>query len=872
MLLSLAIWIPMVAGVLVLVLGERYARWTALVGSMLGFVVTLPLYWGFDASSSAMQFVEFGHWIERFNVNYHLGVDGISVLFVLLNSFITVLAVTASWSQVDNRVAQYYAAFLILSGMLNGVFEALDAVLFYVFFEGTLVPMFIIIGVWGGPNRVYASVKFFLYTLMGSLLMLVALLYLYGKSGGSFAILDWHKLPLPLGAQLLLFFGFLFAFAVKVPMWPVHTWLPDAHTEAPTAGSVVLAAILLKLGAYGFLRFSLPIMPDASRHLAWLMIALSVIAVVYIGFVALAQTDMKRLIAYSSISHMGLVTLGFFIFNAYGVEGGLVQMISHGFVSAALFLCVGVLYDRMHSRMIADYGGVVNTMPKFAGLMMLFAMANSGLPATSGFVGEFLVLLLAGACALMIVDLYVKSERRNASFGLAQIVLLLCALASLYVFLVQGQANYSRLLLFNGLFVSDTLSNLLKLLSCLAVWATLIYSRQYLVDRGLLRGEFLTLLLFSLLGMMVMISANSFLTMYLGLELMSLCLYAMVALDRDSAISTEAAMKYFILGALSSGLLLYGMSMIYGATGTLNISEVAQRVSQIADTTDRSLLVFGLVFMVAGIAFKLGAAPFHMWIPDVYQGAPTAITLVIGSAPKLAAFAMAVRLLVNGLLDLAQDWQQMLALLALLSMAIGNITAIAQSNIKRMLAYSTIAHMGFMLLGLLSGVVGGNLLNAADAYSTALFYVVVYVLMTLGSFGMLLYLSRKGFECENLDDFRGLNRRSPWFAFVMMVLMFSLAGLPPTAGFYAKLAVLSSAVQAGQLWLAVAAVILSLVGAFYYLRIVKLMYFDEPKETGPVPGHREMRLLLSVNALVLLVLGILPQGLMQLCYIAINTL
>src|SRR5712664_2159851 len=393
MLLSLAIWIPVVAGVLLLALGERHARWVALAGSILGFLVTLPLYWNFDVSSSAMQFVELVRWIERFNVNYHLGVDGISMLFVLLNSFITVLVVIASWSQVDNRVAQYYAAFLILSGMLNGVFEALDAVLFYVFFEGTLVPMFIIIGVWGGPNRVYASVKFFLYTLMGSLLMLVALLYLYGKSGGSFAILDWHKLPLPLDAQLLLFFGFLFAFAVKVPMWPVHTWLPDAHTEAPTAGSVVLAAILLKLGAYGFVRFSLPIMPDASRHLAWLMIALSVIAVVYIGFVALAQTDMKRLIAYSSISHMGLVTLGFFIFNAYGVEGGLVQMISHGFVSAALFLCVGVLYDRLHSRQIADYGGVVNTMPVFAAFMVLFALANTGLPGTSGFVGEFLVII-----------------------------------------------------------------------------------------------------------------------------------------------------------------------------------------------------------------------------------------------------------------------------------------------------------------------------------------------------------------------------------------------------------------------------------------------------------------------------------------------
>jgi NADH-quinone oxidoreductase subunit M len=394
--LSFSIWVPIVAGTIVLVAGEknpREAKVIALLGAIIGFAVTVPLVTGFQAGTSAMQFVELAPWIPRFNINYHLGVDGISVLFLLLNSFITVLVVIAGWEVIENKTAQYMAAFLVMSGLLNGTFAALDAVLFYVFFEATLIPMYLVIGVWGGPNRVYAAVKFFLYTLLGSLLMLLAFLYLYNKSGGSFAVLDYHKLPLPLNAQIALFVAFLMAFAVKVPMWPVHTWLPDAHVEAPTGGSAVLAAILLKLGAYGFIRFSLPILPDASHYLSGFMITLSLIAIAYIGLVALAQTDMKKLIAYSSISHMGFVTLGFFIFNAYGMEGGLVQMISHGFVSAALFLCVGVMYDRMHSRAIADYGGVVNTMPKFAALMMLFAMANCGLPATSGFVGEFMVIM-----------------------------------------------------------------------------------------------------------------------------------------------------------------------------------------------------------------------------------------------------------------------------------------------------------------------------------------------------------------------------------------------------------------------------------------------------------------------------------------------
>ena len=396
-LLSLAIWTPIVFGAVLLALGRdehaRAVRWIALIGALAGLLVTLPLYGGFQTGTAAMQFVEKAVWIERFNINYHLGVDGISFWFVPLTAFITVIVVLASWESITERVNQYMGAFLILSGLMIGVFTALDGMLFYVFFEATLIPMYLIIGIWGGPNKIYAAFKFFLYTLLGSLLMLIALIYLYNQSGGSFDIAAWHKMPLSSTAQTLLFFAFFAAFAVKVPMWPVHTWLPDVHVEAPTGGSAVLAAIMLKLGAYGFLRYSLPIAPDASREWAWLMIALSLVAVIYVGLVAMVQKDMKKLVAYSSVAHMGFVTLGFFIFNDLGVSGGLVQMIAHGFVSGAMFLSIGVLYDRVHSREIAAYGGVVNTMPNFTAFALLFAMANCGLPGTAGFVGEWMVIL-----------------------------------------------------------------------------------------------------------------------------------------------------------------------------------------------------------------------------------------------------------------------------------------------------------------------------------------------------------------------------------------------------------------------------------------------------------------------------------------------
>ncbi len=477
------------------------------------------------------------------------------------------------------------------------------------------------------------------------------------------------------------------------------------------------------------------------------------------------------------------------------------------------------------------------------------------------------IVVLAAIALLLVVDVFLPEGRRAVTYVLAQLSVLVAALASLVVVQLTGTAAAFA---FNDMFVSDPMANALKIFAYIAVAAVLVYTRGYLAERGLFRGEFFALVLVALLGMMVMISANSLLVLYLGLELLALSLYALVALDRDSKVATEAAMKYFILGALASGLLLYGMSMLYGATGTLEITRVAEAIA--AGDANRVLVGFAVVFLVAGLAFKLGAVPFHMWIPDVYQGAPGAVTLFIATAPKLAAFAITVRLLVNGLLNVALEWQQMLVILAVLSMALGNLAAIAQTSYRRMLAYSAIANMGFMLLGLATGVVGGNLYSAVDAYSAAMFYAVTYVLMSLAAFALPMLLSRAGFEAESLDDLRGLNRRSPWYAFLTLVTMFSLAGIPPTVGFYAKFAVIRAAVAADLVWLAVFAVVMSLVGAFYYLRVVKLMYFDEPAGDVPLRGDLDLRALLSVNGLAVLALGIAPDGLMAVCIAAIRAL
>src|SRR5437588_316956 len=672
--LSVTTFLPLLGALFIMALrGEeeaekRNARWIALWTTLITFAISLLLVWRFDPGSPEFQFVERRPWLGG-AITYHMGVDGISLPFVILTTGMLPLCIIASFEAVQKRVKEYMIAFLVLETLMVGTFSALDLVLFYLFFEGGLIPMFLIIGVWGGPRRVYASFKFFLYTLLGSVLMLLAIMALYWN-GGTTDIPTLMHTAVPRSLQTWAWLAFFASFAVKMPMWPVHTWLPDAHVEAPTAGSVILAAILLKMGGYGFLRFSLPMFPAASHDFAPLIFALSIVAIVYTSLVALMQEDMKKLIAYSSVAHMGFVTMGIFAATTQGIAGGIFQMVSHGIVSGALFLSVGVVYDRMHTREIAAYGGLVNRMPFYAAAFMVFTLANVGLPGTSGFVGEFLALIgtfkvntwvaTLATTGTILSAAYALWLYRKVIFGtldkpsLAGIRDLdyreIITLGPLVVLTIVFGIFPKPVLDLSSAAVARLIDNYNQALTA-AKAAAMLVSRDYLMTQRQERFEYAILILLSTTGMLMLISAADLIALYLGLELMSLALYVLAAIERDSVRSTEAGLKYFVLGALSSGMLLYGASLIYGFTGTVSFVGIAKAASP------SSLgLVFGLVFLFAGFCFKVSAVPFHMWTPDVYEGAPTPITAFFAAAPKVAGIAMFVRTTIAAFPGITTQW------------------------------------------------------------------------------------------------------------------------------------------------------------------------------------------------------------------------
>lgn len=999
-LLSALIWLPVLGAGLILLtcssrdetaVSARRARLLALATVILTVFLCWPLVSHFDTGTAVMQFREQLTWLPAWGLNYDLGVDGISMPLVVLTVFTNAIIIGSSWRLISDKVAQYLAAFLVMQGMVVGIFSALDGILFYLFWEAVLIPMYLCIGVWGGANRSYAAMKFFLYTFFGSALMLAALIYL-GLHAQSFSILSWMPLKLGLQAQIWMFIAFFLAFAIKVPMWPVHTWLPDAHTEAPTGGSVLLAALMLKLGAYGFLRLSLPILPDAASQLSIVMIVLSLIAVVYVGLVALAQTDMKRLIAYSSVAHMGFVTLGLFVIGmivaktghqadgVMAVEGAMVQMISHAFSSGAMFLAFGLLYERMHTRLISDFGGVATSMPIFTAFFVVFCLANVGLPGTSGFVGELMVILSAAkanlgiaavaALTLVISASYTLSMVKRVFYGpinheavnglkdadtferglLAIMALMIFALglypepllklmhASIHQLLgfvmisklpgisepsimhtlrpafhhlpslpsvgLKGlmpemclSAGVSVLLLLStmkssrtgrivgvgaglvilmtmvltwmgwghptmahvtGPYLIDAFAVKLKLFMQGTVLVCLIYADRYLHTFKMQRSEFYVLALLSLLGMMVMVSAGDLLLLFIGLELMSLPLYAMVCLRRDEGVCSEAAMKYFVMGALASALLLYGFSFLYGSTGSIEWQGIAKATHDAFGAGLDPNLAFALVFILVGLAFKLGLAPFHMWVPDVYEGAPTPVTMLIASAPKLAVFAALIRILTMAIPGALPDaWVLIVTIMAVLSVVIGHLCALRQHTVKRLLAYSSIAHMGYVMFAVI--------LATQVGYDVALFYLLAYMVMTVAGFAIPTLMSHQDEEILACSDLAGLNASRPGMAALMLICLFSMAGVPPMLGFMAKLAVLKALLTSDHLGYVVLILVLAVVGAAYYIRFVKQMYFDAPKGQRllPVKGARFAHGVLVVNGLALVALGLFPYSLMS---------
>jgi proton-translocating NADH-quinone oxidoreductase chain M/proton-translocating NADH-quinone oxidoreductase chain N len=846
-LLSLIVFLPLVGAVLALLVGDRegrrdaLVRWIALATSLVVFALTLLLWARFDAAPAAaeFQFLERVEWIPAFGISYHLGVDGISLLLIVLTGLLTPISLLSSWGSVKKKTKEFSFFMLALETGMLGVFASLDLFLFYIFWDAMLVPMYFLIGVWGYERRIYAAVKFILYTMAGSVLMLIAILglaYLHSTATGaySFDLLDLYALDIP--RNLGVWF-FLLAFAIKVPMWPFHTWLPDAHVEAPTAGSIILAGVLLKLGGYGFLRFSIPLLPDAAVSFGPIIIGLAIIAIVYGGLVAMVQPDMKKLVAYSSVSHMGFVMLGAFVFNEQGLQGAVYQMISHGVTTGALFLLVGVIYEQTHDRQIAHMGGLNARVPRVRGHVRALHLRQHRAP---------------GALRL----------RRRVPMpigGLGVIGLLGAAVASIFL--------WNRDAVGFGVIRADNFSLFFYLMLAAIGILTIMISSQAVEQEELPQGEYYALTLFAIAGMMMIASATDLLVIFLALEILSLAVYVLTGLRRSSMAGAEGAFKYFLLGAFSSAFFLYGIAFTFVVTGSTRLDAVGvELASRAMQPGILPTLAVGL--LVVGFAFKVSAVPFHMWTPDAYEGAPTVVTGFMSTAVKAAAFAAFLRVFLSAFEPMRGDWTPILWTIAIATMILGTVVGVAQTNVKRMLAYSSIAHAGYLLVAL----VAANAANPAGK-AAVLFYLAAYAVTNLGAFGVVALLATRDRAHDEIRDFGGLANRRPGIAALMTVFLLSLGGLPPTAGFIGKWYVFYAAVQEGYYGLAIVGVLTSVISVFFYLRIVVMMYMTEGPQAAPTPFVSRMGLAaLTVAVIAVFYLGILPTRLLDLALTSVGTI